>query len=88
LNLSKRGASISVGERGAHVTLNTRGEVTETIGAPGTGIFYTTRQRLRGPTGPGGATGASWALAFLFWAAIWWAVGLGALAAIITFLTR
>jgi hypothetical protein len=46
LNFSKRGASVSLGERGAHVTLNTKGELTETVGAPGTGIFYATKQRL------------------------------------------
>jgi hypothetical protein len=48
VNLSKRGASVSLGERGARVTLNTRGEVTETVGLPGTGVFYTQRQKLRG----------------------------------------
>ncbi|MBU3549475.1 DUF4236 domain-containing protein [Polynucleobacter sp. P1-05-14] len=43
LNLSKTGASISVGTRGAR--LNIRGDkVTGSVGLPGTGISY--RQRL------------------------------------------
>jgi len=42
VNLSKSGPSLSVGVRGAHVTLGRRG-VTRTVGVPGTGIFYTSR---------------------------------------------
>jgi hypothetical protein len=61
LNLSKRGVSVSAGVRGAHVTLNSRGEVTETVGLPGTGVFYTTRQKLRGQ--PGAPTTANWQIA-------------------------
>lgn len=40
VNLSKVGASLSVGARGAHVTFGRRG-VRETVGIPGTGIYYT-----------------------------------------------
>lgn len=42
VNLSKSGPSLSVGVRGAHVTLGRRG-ITRTVGIPGTGIFYTSR---------------------------------------------
>jgi hypothetical protein len=40
LNLSKKGASVSVGIRGAHLTAGRSG-IRETIGLPGTGISYT-----------------------------------------------
>jgi Protein of unknown function (DUF4236) len=40
LNVSKRGASVSIGGRGAHVTLG-HGQVRETVGLPGSGISYT-----------------------------------------------
>jgi hypothetical protein len=43
LNLSKRGASVSVGARGAHVTLSGRG-VRTTVGLPGTGVFLTNQE--------------------------------------------
>jgi len=42
VNLSGSGPSLSVGVRGAHVTLGRRG-VTKTVGIPGTGLFYTSR---------------------------------------------
>lgn len=42
VNLSKCGPSLSVGVRGAHVTVDRRG-VTRTVGIPGSGIFYTSR---------------------------------------------
>lgn len=45
VNLSRSGPSFSVGVRGAHVTVGRRG-VTRTIGLPGTGLFYTSRQGL------------------------------------------
>jgi Protein of unknown function (DUF4236) len=40
LNLSKKGASVSVGIRGAHLTAGRSG-IRETIGLPGTGVSYT-----------------------------------------------
>jgi len=39
LNIGKRGASVSVGGCGAHVTLG-HGQVRETVGLPGTGLSY------------------------------------------------
>lgn len=45
MNLSRLGPSLSLGVRGAHVTVGRRG-VTKTVGIPGTGIFYTSRHGL------------------------------------------
>lgn len=42
VNLSKHGASLSVGVRGAHVTLGRHG-VRRTVGIPGTGIYWTSQ---------------------------------------------
>ena len=38
VNLSKRGASVSVGTKGARVSISKRG-MTKTVGIPGTGIY-------------------------------------------------
>ncbi len=43
VNLSKSGPSLSLGVRGAHVTLSGSG-VRKTIGLPGSGCFYTSKQ--------------------------------------------
>lgn len=40
VNLSRSGASLSVGTRGAHLTVSPRGQ-RATIGLPGTGLSYT-----------------------------------------------
>ena len=40
MNLSRSGPSLSLGVRGAHVTVVSRG-VRRTVGVPGTGLFYT-----------------------------------------------
>jgi hypothetical protein len=40
VNLSKSGPSLSVGVRGAHVTLGPRG-IRRTVGIPGSGLYYT-----------------------------------------------
>lgn len=45
VNLSRSGPSLSVGIRGAHVTVGPTG-VTKTVGLPGTGIFYTSRNGM------------------------------------------
>jgi hypothetical protein len=47
MNLSKSGPSVSFGVRGAHVTVGKSG-VRQTIGIPGTGVFYTRRTGTRG----------------------------------------
>jgi hypothetical protein len=46
INLSKSGASVSVGRRGAWFTTGPRGQRT-TVGLPGTGLFWT--QQASGP---------------------------------------
>ena len=47
LNFGKSGASISVGRKGYRKTINTKGQVTTTIGIPGTGIYYTDKKSLK-----------------------------------------
>src|SRR5262249_22536858 len=46
LNLSKSGASVSVGRRGLWATFGRRG-VRTTVGVPGTGLSYTTMSSTR-----------------------------------------
>jgi len=48
LNLSKSGASVSVGHRGAWLTVGPRGRRV-TVGWPGTGLFWTESQPLAPP---------------------------------------
>jgi hypothetical protein len=43
VNLAKTGPSLSLGVRGAHVTLSSTG-IRKTIGLPGSGCFYTSKQ--------------------------------------------
>jgi hypothetical protein len=47
LNISRSGVSTSVGVRGAHVTIG-HGNVRHTVGIPGSGLSYTTVNRLGG----------------------------------------
>lgn len=44
INLSKRGASLSVGRHGLTESINRDG-ARATVGAPGTGLSYSTRRR-------------------------------------------
>jgi hypothetical protein len=46
LNLSGSGPSLSFGVRGAHLTVGWTG-MRQTVGIPGTGIFYTNREGWR-----------------------------------------
>lgn len=59
INLSKSGPSVSVGPRGAKVTLG-HGRVRRTVGLPGTGLFYTTTTKVGSnrpaPTAPAATT--------------------------------
>lgn len=48
LNFEKTGMSVSVGGRGYHKTINTKGQVTTSVGIPGSGIYYTDTKRLDG----------------------------------------
>ncbi len=43
VNLAKSGPSLSLGVRGAHVTLSNTG-IRKTVGLPGSGCFYTSKQ--------------------------------------------
>ncbi|MGC9157544.1 MAG: DUF4236 domain-containing protein [Terracidiphilus sp.] len=43
VNLAKTGPSLSLGVRGAHLTIGRTG-IRKTAGLPGTGCFYTSRQ--------------------------------------------
>ncbi|MDE3062154.1 MAG: DUF4236 domain-containing protein [Acidobacteriota bacterium] len=43
VNLAKSGPSLSLGARGAHVTLSNTG-IRKTVGLPGSGCFYTSKQ--------------------------------------------
>lgn len=55
LNFGKSSASVSVGVPGFRKTINTKGQVTTTVGIPGTGIYYVDTKK----TGSCGKTVAS-----------------------------
>ncbi len=55
ITASKRGLSVRTGVPGAHVSVNTRGEVRESVGIPGSGLYF--RSKV-GQVGPG--SGAGW----------------------------
>lgn len=48
LNLSRGGASVSLGHRGVWYTVGTRGQ-RGTVGLPGSGLFYTTSEPWHRP---------------------------------------
>lgn len=41
LNFNKNSMGLTLGPRGAHYTVNTKGRVTTSVGLPGTGLYYT-----------------------------------------------
>ncbi len=47
LNLGTKGASVSVGVKGARATLHTSGRVTGSVGLPGTGVSYVKSKNLK-----------------------------------------
>jgi tetratricopeptide (TPR) repeat protein len=49
--VSKKGLGLNLGVRGAHLTVNTQGQVTRSIGIPGTGLSEVTRTRLKSKNG-------------------------------------
>jgi hypothetical protein len=51
VNVSKKGASLSVGGHGATINLNRKG-AQGTVGLPGSGISYRTRRRKIGTSSP------------------------------------
>lgn len=42
VNLNKKSVGVTLGTKGAHYTINSKGRRTATIGIPGTGLSYTT----------------------------------------------
>ena len=46
LNFGKSGMSVSVGGKGYRKTINTKGQVTTSMGIPGTGIYYTDTKKI------------------------------------------
>ncbi len=42
LNLNKNSTSVTVGTKGKHYTVNSKGTTTKTVGIPGTGLSYST----------------------------------------------
>lgn len=46
INLNGKSASISVGKKGMHTTLNTKGRITNSFGIPGTGLSYRTSHKV------------------------------------------
>ena len=50
INLSKHGASLSIGRRGPTVNLNPKGHQ-DSVGLPGSGVSYRTRRRKFGKPG-------------------------------------
>lgn len=42
LNLNKNSTSVTVGTKGNHYTVNSKGKTTKTVGVPGTGLSYST----------------------------------------------
>ncbi len=59
LNFGKSGASVSFGGKGYRKTINTKGQVTTTVGLPGTGIYYTDTKPLKANRSGRGSNGAS-----------------------------
>lgn len=47
LNFGKTGMSVSVGGKGYHKTINTKGQITTSMGIAGTGIYYTDSKNAR-----------------------------------------
>lgn len=46
LNFGKTGMSVTLGSKGYHKTINTNGNVTTSVGIPGTGIYYTDTKKM------------------------------------------
>ena len=55
MNISKSGASVSVGGKGGHVTVNSKGETRVGASIPGTGVSYS--EKVSGPSKSSGGSG-------------------------------
>jgi len=69
VNLSKSGASLSVGHRGAWYSVGPRGQ-RATIGLPGTGLFWTEKVSPAAPL----HSGHRWAFILVLLVLVWLAV--------------
>lgn len=47
LNLNKKSVGVSVGGKGAHLSVNSKGRKSATVGIPGTGLSYTTSSQSK-----------------------------------------
>ncbi|WP_419024353.1 DUF4236 domain-containing protein [Emergencia sp.] len=47
VNINKKSIGITAGVRGAHASINTKGDVTKTVGIPGSGLSYVDRHSIR-----------------------------------------
>lgn len=46
VNINKKSVGITAGSRGAHISANSRGEITKTVGIPGSGLSYVDRTSM------------------------------------------
>ena len=73
INLNKKSTSVTLGKKGAHYTVNSKGKKTASVGIPGTGISYTktinganntsnnmSESRERSGNSSGGGDGRRW----------------------------
>lgn len=47
LNLNKKSVGLSFGVKGAHASINTKGQKTTSVGIPGSGISYVSRSKSK-----------------------------------------
>ncbi|WNX87556.1 DUF4236 domain-containing protein [Emergencia timonensis] len=50
LNINKKSIGITAGVKGAHVSVNSKGRKTTTVGIPGTGLSYTETSKIGAST--------------------------------------
>lgn len=67
LNLNKKSAGISVGGKGAHYTVNSKGKRTSSVGVPGTGVYYSSSKggKSKGKNSSGGSVGSIGCFGFI-----------------------
>lgn len=51
LNINKKSAGVSVGTKGAHYTVNSKGKRTASVGVPGTGVSYSKTKGVKSKSG-------------------------------------
>lgn len=67
LNLNKKSAGITVGGKGAHYTVNSKGKRTTSVGVPGTGVYYSSSKggKSKSKNTSGGSVGSIGCLGFI-----------------------